>query len=32
MNANALIPHTFVRRVKAVGVTVFYREAFNFGN
>jgi pimeloyl-ACP methyl ester carboxylesterase len=27
MNANALISHTFVRRVKADGVTVFYREA-----
>ena len=27
MNANALIPHTSIRRVKADGVTVFYREA-----
>ena len=25
--ANALIPHTFIRRVKADGVIVFYREA-----
>jgi pimeloyl-ACP methyl ester carboxylesterase len=27
MNANALIPHTSVRRVNADGVTIFYREA-----
>src|SRR5438034_6336374 len=27
MNANALIPHTSIRRVEADGVTVFYREA-----
>ena len=27
MSANALIPHTSIRRVKADGVTVFYREA-----
>ena len=27
MDANALIPQTSLRRVKADGVTVFYREA-----
>jgi len=26
-SANALIPHTFIRRVEADGVIVFYREA-----
>jgi hypothetical protein len=24
---NALVPHTFIHRIKADGVTVFYREA-----